>query len=388
MQRLARDGLTDAQVRALLHGALDDVSAGCEVLSSDLTFAEDISDDLVGGRVARNMASTIHGTVTLSLSRRLTWGVDLVRPYMVLTGSGVTARFNLGVFALTTPLSVIGEDPQTYEVQGYDRLYLLSRQVGATYTASKLLGDGITPRTYRQALLDVFAAAGLTGVLIEGSAADSTLPQDRTWALVGDNQADPDQTSTPVTYLRIVNDLLRAISFRAVWVDEDGRFRCGVYQDPGVRPSEFTFDADDILEGIVGEDRTVSEDVWAIPNRWVFRWTNPPEGTATADLTYERLNQSDGPTSIDSRGLTWTSVVDYEAASRAALVSLGDNRVASDRRKAAAFKLTTGPFPCAGHADVFTYSDAAAGVSSKVQAESWDMPLDGSDVQWTWKAVR
>jgi hypothetical protein len=375
-----RDNLTDAQVTSLLTSPSLEVSAGCELLDADLTVREDISDDLAGGRVSRNSNATVHGTCDLAVSRSLAWGVDLVRPYMILTDglTGVTARWNVGVYALTTPERTVGETPETYDVQGFDRLYLLSRQVGADYTVAA----GVT---YRQALLDVFAVAGLSGVLIEGSAADDTLPVSRTWALVSDRVADPDQTDTPVTWLRIVNDLLRAINFRSVWADQDGVFRCAAYQDPASRAAEWTFDTDPGLT-ILGEDRTVVEDRWKTPNRWVFRRTNggtgvEGDGVYTVDLS-DTVNGD-----WLGRTLVWTSVVDYEAASQAKLVALGDRRVALDRMLTIRFDVTTGPFPGAGHFDVFEYQDAAAGGTRKVQAVSWDMPLDGGDVRWTWEAV-
>ncbi len=378
MQPLARDGLSAAQVTALLHSDDLTVSAGLELLNPNLTVAEDISDDLEGGSVALNLDATIHRTCTLRITRPLRWGIDLVRPYMLLAAKGSTVRFNAGVFSLTTPQRRVGETPETYEVTGADRLLLLSRQIGATYTVT-------AGTTYRAALEAVFTASGLSGALIEGSAADSTLPKDRVWPLIGET-TDPDNDNTPVTYLRVVNDLLRAINFRAVWADESGVFRCSAYQEPTVRPIEFEFSADTV-DTPLEEDRTVTQDVWAVPNRWVFRWTNAPDLTPTADLTYEVTLPDRDPMSRVNRGLTWTSVVDYEAASRAKLVELGDRRVASDRRVQAQYDVTVGPFPPAGHADVYLYADDAAGVFVKVQCVSWDLDLLGEGTRMRWEAV-
>lgn len=384
MQSLARDGLSAAQVTSLLTAPALSVSAGCDLLNADLTFSADISDDLAGGRVERNLFATIHGACDLSISRELVWGNALVRPWMVMVGSGVSARFDLGVYALTTPELRVGETPVTYDVQGFDRLYLLLREVGADYT----IAAGVT---YRQALLDTFAAAGLTGALIDGSAADSTLPVARTWPLVADDQADPDQTNTPVTWLRIVNDLLRAINFRSVWADERGVFRCQAYQEPAVRASEFNLTADDVLTTIVGEDRTVLGDVYKTPNRWVAIASNPPAGVTPTEangLVQVRQNLTDGPTSQAQRTpAVWSKTFSYEAASAAALSGLIDRRVASDRRLTRKVEMSTGPLPIAGHADIVTLTDSAAGVSGKAQAVSWSLPLDGSDMAWSFELI-
>jgi hypothetical protein len=240
-------------------------------------------------------------------------------------------------------------------------------------------------------LLDAFAAAGLTGALIDGAAADSTLPVSRTWPLVADNQADPDQTSSPVTWLRVVNDLLRAINYRAVWCDEGGRFRCQAYAEPAQRASEFDLTADDVLRTIVGEDRTVVADVWDTPNRWVAIASNPPEGVTPSEangLVQVRQNLTDGPTSQAQRTpAVWSKTFSYEAASAAALSGLIDRRVANDRRMTRTVQMTTGPLPIAGHADIVTLTDSAAVVFGKAQATSWSLPLDGSDMQWSFELI-
>lgn len=373
--------LTVAQVTDLLHANGLTVDFGAERLGLDLAFVEDISADVEGGTIDRVMENRIHGTCTLRLARALTWGVDLVRPYMILSDGVIEARWNVGVFCLTTPDRKIGETPESYDVQGYDRLMWLDRQVGADYTVT-------AGTTYRAAILQAVTDAGLSGVLIEGSAADDVLPADKTWPLIARDQADSDQTNTPATWLRVVNDLLRAINFRGCWADRDGNFRCEAYRDPSSRAPSWTFDADADLT-IVGEDRTVVEDVWATPNRWVFRQANRASGAPPAtegDGIYTVDNLTDGPTSQLERGLVWPSVVDFEAATQAKLVELGDRHVASDRRVTSLLEVSSGPFPGAGHADVFAYRDAAVGVR-KVQARSWSFSLDGGDVAWVFERV-
>lgn len=366
-----------ATQRDLLTGDRLEVSAGLELLDLDLTVIDDLSDSLVGGKVSRNCHARIHGTCRLGLSTSLEWGRQLVRPYMTLSDGTVEARFDLGVFMLTSPEVKVGESLPVHEVHGYDRLYLLDREVGAEYTVA-------AGTTYRAAILKVFTDAGLSGVLIDGDAADDTLPQVRTWALVGQS-TDPDDTSQPVTWLRIVNDLLTAINYRAVWADQAGRFRCHRYVDPTARGTEFVFDATDPAVDIVGEDRTRIEDVWKTPNRWVFIRSNGGTGVE-GDGVYTVVNQSDGPLSIDARGLVWTRVFEYEAASQAKLVALGDRRVAQDRRSTVGFKVTTGVFPAAGHFDLFDFRDPDMG-TRRVQAVRWELDVTGGDTSWEWQAV-
>lgn len=378
--------LTDAQ-RTLLLGDRIEVSAGCDVLNLDLTVNTaygdqgDISDDFVGGSVAWNGDARIHRTCTLALSLELPWGTVLVRPKMTVSNGATEATFFGGVFLLTTPERVIGETPETYSAQGYDRLLLLDREVGADYTVT-------SGTTYRAALVAVFAAAGLTGYLIEGAAADYTLPATKTWSLVA-KSTDPDQTDTAVTYLRIVNDLQTGWNGRAVWVDASGTFRLQAYQEPTVRAPEHTFNADDVDATIVGASRTVVADQFKTPNRWRFLWKNRPGGMQSVEgdglYTYD-LPGSD-PMSATNRGLVWTKVYEYEAASQAVLTSLGNRRVAHDRRLVTTIKATTGPWPVAGHADVYTLVDAEIPTVSKVIARGWELDLLGGDTSWELEAV-
>jgi hypothetical protein len=369
-----------AEQAAILTSPSITVTAGLERLNAALQVVEDISDDLEAGSVSRSLFATVHGTCEFAVTRELRWGVDLVRPFMVLTDttSGASARWNVGVYCLTTPESVTGETPRTYRVRGYDRLHLLQRQVGADYSVT-------AGTTYRHALLDVFAAAGLTGVLIDGSAATLTVPVTRSWPLVG-RSTDPDQTTSPVTFLRVINDLLAAINYRSVWADQDGVFRCQQYAEPAARPVEFTFDTDTTTT-IVGEERSSTDDVWSLPNRWLFRWQNAPAGTPLADLTYEVSLPATDPLSAAQRGLVWTSVVDREAASRAALVAIGDAYATAERRGSRTLEVTTGPLPAVGHADVYLLRDNELG-ELRVQNVSWSFDLSGSEVTHRWEVVR
>lgn len=370
--------MTPTQLKVLTDDQAE-VSAGLQVLDLDLNVTGEV--ELIGGTVTRNMNARVHGACTVEVSETLDWGRTLVRPYQTLTAAGVSETFYLGVFMLTTPEQPIGVEPPAYKVSGYDRLYLLDREVGDNY----LVVEGTS---YREALLQVFDDAELTGVLIDGSAADDLLPVDREWPLVA-TSTDPDQTSTPVTWLRIVNDLLTAINFRGVYADANGLFRCQRYEPPTARAPSFTFDAVDPLTTIVAPDRTVVEDMWRTPNRWVFIRTNMPEGApppAEGAGVYTVINQSDGPTSIDGRGMVWTKVYEYEAASQAALVGLGERRVSQDRRLVTTINAETGPFPLAGHADIFRLVDPKIR-ASKVQAINWEQDLLGGNTRWVWEAI-
>jgi hypothetical protein len=369
-----RDSLTAAQVTALLQAPSLTVSAGCELLDLNDNLVADISTDLAGGDVSRQNFANVHGTCSLGLSRALQWGRDRVRPYMTLTGAGVTARFNLGVFVMTTPAQPGKESPATFQVQGYDKLYLLDSPVGDTYQV-------IAGTNYLTAVTNVIAAGGGgTRVNLDTTAAAKTLPADMVWPL---------QETTPAKWLTVANDLLAAIGYRGLWVDQDGWYRSSPYVLPAQRAMEWTFDLGNPRTNIVGEDRQLTQDLWSVPNWWRFIQRSTATGTAptgTAGM-YTVTNQSAGISSIDARGRTVRKVLWLDAADQASLQAQGDVLVAADKQVAAVYDITTGPFPIAGHFDIATYSDSALGGSAKVQARSWKLPLDGSDMTWVWEAV-
>lgn len=375
MQQLTaapRDSLTATQVTDLLLSDALTVSAGAERLDSNLVVQEDISDDLLGGMVERVMNATVHGTVKLDISRVLAWGTDLIRPYMTLTSGTTTARFNLGVFSLTTPERPVGLTPETYSCAGYDRLYLLNRPVGDTYT--------VTAGTdYLTAVQNVVAAAGLSGVYLDTTASGKTLPSDMVWPL------KPLQgTAGSTSWLNVINDLLAAISYRGMWADENGYFRSEPYVNPAARAPEFTFTTDSTT--IVGIDRTFTQDIWNVPNRWVFVQQNLTAAPAEGAGQYTVNNVSTGLTSQNSRGYVWTKVIELAAADQASLQAQGDIIAAADQQVAAELKVTTGPFPVAGHWDVLTLSDPALSVT-KVVCTQWQLDLSGADMNVIWRVV-
>src|SRR4051812_9299548 len=125
-----RDDLTDSQVVQLIQDEDSIVlTRGLEIVDINLNVGGGISHGLAGGNVSRSSYATMHGTATLRISRTIDWGGDLLRPYLVMTGGGVTARFNLGVYHPTTPAYPLDESPPTFAVEGYDILLRLNQPV-------------------------------------------------------------------------------------------------------------------------------------------------------------------------------------------------------------------------------------------------------------------
>lgn len=403
--------LTTAERFALVTGPNIVVDAGGELVDFvTLEPGDDISADLdpTGGDVSWTGAGPVHRDCEVILSRVLDWGVALVRLYLILTNSatGMAAKRSLGVFNFSAPTQPMGNDPTSYQVTGRDRIYFLTRQVGYSYFIAA--GANVLA-----ALAQVFTAAGLSGVVIDATAAAVRVPTDMVWPLLpvsdtssatttvtlpDDSGEQPDDSSSPATWLQIVNDLLGLIGYRAVWCDENGYYQCAPYVDPSLRDATFTFDSDDALASPVSMDDAEVDRTIATVNEWIFVNSSlpdvdgvpatPTEGAGQVTLS----NETDGPSSIAALGGrpvgVWPTQVTFAAADQATLVQLGEARKASDMRTVAAATVDTVPYPAASHFDVFTWlADGLDEGSWKVEASSWSLPLDGGDMQWAWTKV-
>lgn len=506
---IPREALTIDEVFDLLTGDGVTVASGLELLTTGNVVVDDISADLDNGSVSHETRALVHGSCSLKIHRALAWGRDRVRPYMILSNAAVEARFNLGVYVLTTPQTKRGEDPDTYDVRGYDLLQSLatdgpgdtyvvvpadgeemvtnpdfeagiadwesnpgfgamtvatlawstshptsgtrslevtwptgSQSWANTHTASFVVGktykfeadvwvplDG--PDAFRfEALFwdysgwftpvkgasnhfewlwtatasDVFfgltaentvsgtktwidpfhvtaqsttcldavrtvieLAGGGAPVLFDGTQQVAVLDGPMVWAIA--DGVEP-------TWLEIINDLLDAIGYEALWVDADGNYRSQPWQDPLVRPVDWTFDVADPRTSLVGPDRTEDADVWSAPNRWKFVRRGMAVQPVDGDGIYVVDNVNRGPSSQQSIGKVRTTLRYLDAVDQASLEAQGDKIVAQDTAVTRTITIDVDPLPIAGHLDVVQYVDED--LAAKAEVVSWQVNLDGS----------
>lgn len=373
-----RNLLTAAQVQALIEADAIEVDFGADLYTAAGIYLQDISADLLGGEVQRNNYRTIHGTARFQLSRQLVWGSQRIQPFMTLLehASGVTARFNLGVYVMATPTDrAVGETPKTWDVDGFDKLAVLDTPIGSTYRVAS--GTG-----YLAAVATLIAAAGesAASVQIEQASAARTLPEDRVWAIDEHN-----------TYLAVANELLDAVGYRGLWCDWDGKYRSEQYVSPAGRGAEWTYNAQ-AAGTIVAEDRESDDGVEIdTPNRWVFLRDDPSGAIPAAGAgLYVATNQSDGPSSIDARGRTITArpcPIRLDAVDDTALQAQGNRYVEEAKQQTRTFRLRSGPNPLHWHFDVVRLTDTDLGFDDIAVSQSWTLPLDGSDMSHEMKAV-
>lgn len=371
-----REALTHAQVVYLLQGedALT-LSGGMEIVDIDLNVPEggDISDDLAGGTVERQSYAVMHGSARFRITREIDWGGDLLRPYITITGGGVSARWNLGVYHPTTPAYPLDEDPPTFEVEGYDILLRLNQPVGDAYS----IGAGESPLAKAE---DILRARGYTQYIIDQSAADKVAPGPRVWAF--------DDT---ITWLTIVNDLIGTVGYAGVWSDWDGRLRLEPYQNPIDRAPEWYY-SDDRASTMLSTRRSVDRDFFSTPNRFVIYRSNLLEGETPVEGNgiYTWVNDHIGDTSVNARrGLVITHTEGVDVADQASLIVRAQEIINTHMEVPTVYHVETSPNPMHWHFDRMLLQDSASIPLADMMCTQWSLPLppDTGDMVQQWRLL-
>jgi hypothetical protein len=369
-----RNAFTADAIRALLTANAVKYSAGLELLDTSNNFVSDISDQLESGEIDRQNFATIHGTCKLVITQALVWGKDRVRPYMTVTDleSGLSARFNLGVFVMTTPASAQGEDPVHYSVSGFDLLFLLQSGPEDTYVVT-------SGTAYLAAVQAVLTASGIGATInLDSTLSATPLASTMVWAVA---------PGVSASWLTIINDLLGSINYRGLWADENGILGSGPYMNPSTRPIEWTFDTSNKSTNIIAPTRTLTSDVFGSHN-W-FRFVRTPitfqPTNGNGMYTVDDPNPT-GRTSQAAMGRRIKAPLQFlTAADQTSLVAQGDAIVAADQAISRSFDVAIDSFPIAGHFDIVQFNDA--GNSDKCQVTAWVIPLDGTPGKWTLESV-
>lgn len=367
------DGLTQAEVEAIVQH--DDVQTSCTLTLYDFDYSEgsqvDLTSDLIeeGSYVQWHARTGVHRSCRLQLTRKLDWHTAVIQPTMTITTPAGTLTRSLGFFFPQRPRRDIdGSDTEQIAVTGYDRLELLNTPIGRTVTVS-------AGNTYLDAVVDLIVEIDPANdpsdlILLDQAAATVTLDADRIWSV-----------DRRHTYLSVINGLLLAVGYRALWVDTDGYYRIERYLDPSTRAPEWTYDTTAPTTTIVHPQRSQQADWWDVPNRWIIVRDRPSAGVASGtDGTDGRLvvvNQSDGPTSIDARnGVVRNAIVTVDAADADSLATQAIDIVAEAQQIIYRRALTVEPNPMHSHLDLLDLVDDDLG-SGRALTVDWTLPLDG-----------
>jgi hypothetical protein len=353
MRPLAVGGYTSSEVRAALHRGARSWRFRYERL------------DLNGrpiGELTNVLSATISNDATAKVKRTARFDIvddgtvdflsDRIKAYagLVMPDGGV-AEWPVGVFLLTTPPRASDESGVvTRKVDAYDLLQVLSDdRVIARYTV-------LAGARYMDAVGDLINTAGLFDVAITPS--DAVLPTARDWDM-----------GTP--RLDIINDLLAAICYRSLFVDEEGVICARPYVTASARDPDYTYEADE--ESVLFPAITDKLDLFEIPNQWLIVRSEADSAPLTASWTN---SNPDSPTSTVRRG---RMIVHFEsgvdAADQAALDGIVQRMAEEASQVYEEIDFGTGLMPFHGEYDVLELVYSPLGLYGKYLETQWSMEM-------------
>lgn len=371
-----RNLLSEAQVVSLLQTMpVVQITYGADLLDMYRNMVEDITQYMVeGSTISRNNYNTIHGTCSLMIASDAPINIEnqCVRPWMELSGEGISAKFYLGVYVLSSPQLDNSTLPSILTYTGYDLLFFLNQPVGDSVN----FVAGTNP---------VDNAITLVGDALPQNPTVNYTPTAKTLAA---DTSYPFDSSNKFTYLDIINAQLALCGYMGVWADWLGVFQMQPYVTPSERPFEYAFDLTSDTN-IVAEARTSSQDIFDVPNwfRFVQNGITVPPAEGINQYTY--IDTSNRKSSYPSRGYYVKSINFIDAADYTSLVANATIAIDAALAPVETFDVSTSPFPLAWHFDQILMRDPNLAVPlRRVQAQSWQITLDGtSDMSWVWETV-
>lgn len=357
MQDLAVSGYTSAAVKDMLHmrSVERHESFRYDLLDKTNAFKMDGTALMKTARVGNNALADIKRTARFTMfdSSEVDWESDRVKPYVRLQmPDGNWVEWAQGVFLLSTPTREVSGDGMavTREIEAYDQgAILFFDKVLDRYTV-------VAGTNYITAVETILLSAGIT--LHNLVATDKTLPVDLDW-----------EPGTPKN--RIINDLLDAINYRAIWFDWDGRAIAEPYVSPDDAAPEYNYvdDGDSVMIPQVKE----TLELYNVPNVWRLVVSEPDRDPLIA--TYSNDDPA-SPTSTFRRGYNSVDYREDESAVDQATLDEKILRIAFEASQVYGIvEFQTLIMPHHSHADVFNIGYSEMSINNKHSEHEWSFDM-------------
>lgn len=356
MQDLARDGYTADQVRRVLHAPVRTIAFDYELLDGQNAFKKHL-ENVLSASVSYNIFADIKRVArfTLKDDQEINYLRDRIKPWVrFMMHDGGWVKFPLGVFLLSTSPRKIDEAGLiTRDIEAYDMLQVLKDdKVLDRY----VVAGGTNYIMAVKALLD---GAGVT--MQNLTPVDKTLPTTRDWP-------------AGAAKLSIINNLLSAINFESLWIDENGYAIAQPYRSPTSKVSEYTYRDDD--QSVIFPGVEQSFDLFDVPNSWVLVVSEPDREPIVS--SYTNTNPTN-PTSTVSRGRVIVDYREYEDAADQATLDARAERIAFAASQVYEHvTLETAIMPMHSNSDVITLEFSGLGIREKYSETGWEIELSTS----------
>lgn len=278
-------------------------------------------DGVTGGSLEWNSTAQIKGGGKLNMidtKANIDWLHVRIKPILSLD-TGLS--WPLGIFIPSTPIEKYNVDGRSWEIEMLDRTSVYDLDKIETTFA---LPTGTVVTT---AVRDLLTSTGEpVGALTEST---ETLSAPLVW-----------QAGT--TKLTIINDILQAAGFNALWADGNGQFRI----EKNVPPQErsLVYSMLDDSDSIYLPDFQIDKDIYSIPNKVVV--IGQGSGSDEALIGIATNMNPESPYSYPSRGRWIVTTVDgVEATSQAVIDQIAQNTLAQLTSPGSSITVNHAPLP-------------------------------------------
>lgn len=362
MLNLAINGYTRQQAVDQLHarsGSRGTVKFRYELLNKDDVKLGELKAQ--PGRVALNSLAEIKRTAVFQITEQeahdIDWLSDRIRPVFCLQmQDGGWAEWPLGVFILSSPTRRDENGKIKRSVEAYDSSLILKED--------KFIDRYRIPAgtKYITAITEILNNAGIwkTNILTH----DGTLAADREFEI-------------GTSKLFTVNQLLAAINYTSLWVDENGYFVAQPYVLPTDRDPDYEYRTDCI--SIIHPGCTEEMDLFGVPNTWVRYVSNPDRDEV---LRSEYTNDlSTSPTSTINRGHTIVDIDEVtDAYDQTTLDGLVKRLAYNSTQVYGKFNFSTALMPHHSYYNCLFVEHIGFGIAHKYMESSWLMDLRSGGV--------
>jgi hypothetical protein len=307
------------------------------------------------GTITQNWLADIKRTASFTVGETdyIDYLSDRIKPWVRLHIPPYRAddwvEWPQGVFILSTPTrGISGAGHVSRAVQGYDLLQVLADDKVTTRQV-------VTAGTLYTTAIWILLGAG--NAYVDWS----------TLAVPADIEWDPGTTK-----LAIINDLLSAINYQSISVDENGVYQVRTYRAPPTRAAEYVY-ADD-MEGIMFPEVDQTLDLFSVPNQWALVVSEPDRPPIVGTYT----NTDPGSlTSTVRRGRTITDFRNEQDAADQATLDAKAARLGFEASQVyEAIDFETGINPLHSGNDIYRITYGPLAVDADFVEHTWSMPLE------------
>lgn len=280
----------------------------------------------------------------------------LPREYIYQEMEGEWLEYSLGIFLLSSPEKVEQGNEVYRDIEAYDKSIILDED---KFTERYTIKSGTR---YDLAIIKILKEARIDKYNIEET--DKVLPND--------SEFEPG-----VSKLEVINELLDAINFTPLWVDEWGYCTASRYIPPSERSADYEYLDDEL--SVIENGSSEELDLYNVPNRWLVTYENVDGGEDDKIFLQSVYENTDwnSPTSIVNRGRV---IVDYrtidEIADQDALDAY-TKRIAEEASQIyGKIKFTTANMPFHSYMDIIRIRNQTLEIDHDYTETSWKIPLE------------